>query len=150
VVSEPTKPNEGQEAKLRALVGRTAAYAESGPTFDPKGRYLCGECAARSGRDGCSVVSGVISFTTGSCRLWTRDRLEPASKLSQGEAQYAERPEAKGFGCWPRCEHGQTARRPDGEGRRIWCQFWGMHVMKLACCSEENGPDLIEPEKDEE
>lgn len=136
-ISEPEKPDEAQESKIRALIERHAAYAESGPTFDPRGTYLCGDCSAKSGKAACLLVSGDISFTDGSCRLWTTEPMPDQrfpKKLSQIEASYAERPKAKGFGC-SRCEY------VDG----TWCGFWGLHIKLLACCSEEDGPDLIVP-----
>lgn len=135
-----------REAKLRKLIEQQAAYAERGPTFDPSGRYLCDGCAYFDGKDRCGAVEGQISGTDGSSRLWTikGTEVEPLHwKLSQMSADYAERPKAKGFGC-SRCEYATKAKAPDGE-RTLWCGFWGLRVAPLACCSEENGPDLVEP-----
>ena len=144
MISEPKVADEAQEKKLRTLIEGQANYAESGPTFDPKGEYLCGACSLREGTNQCWRVIGPISFTAGSCSLWTTET-KPSRrvpKISQGEARYAERPKAKGFGCFPRCEYGSRAKEADSEGRKIWCGFWGLHVMAAACCSEEDGDDL--------
>lgn len=143
------------EAKIRKLIENQAAYAESGPTFDLAGKYLCRSCAYFSGDRGsaadgkCRAVEGAISGSTGSCRLWTIEGAEVPKikwKLSQMAADYAERPEDKGFGC-SRCEYQTKTKTPDGE-RTLWCGFWGLRVMPLACCSEEDGPDLIQPAED--
>jgi len=145
MISEPAKVDEKEESQTRSLIEQFANYAESGPTFDPQGRYLCGACSFRQGDASCGIVSGRISFRTGGCRLWTRQTLPRDSwphKLTQSEADYAERPEAKGFGCSPRCEYGKPARQTAGMGRGIWCEFWGLHVKAFACCAEEDGPDL--------
>lgn len=142
-ISERAGQNEELESQIRAVIEKHAAYAESGPTFDPSGKYLCGECSFRSGTDVCEIVSGKISFTSGSCRLWTTavaPRDTWPKKLDQVEAQYSERPEALGFGC-SRCEYAKDAKNQSH--RPLWCGFWGLHVMSLACCSEETGPDLI-------
>lgn len=143
---EPQKIDAAKEQQMRSLIERQAAYAESGPEFDPKGKYLCGECAYFDGTKGCGAVEGSISGTTGSCRIWTVDGTEVKPlrhKLEKTEADYAERPEAKGFGC-SRCEYERPANKPDGQ-RTIWCSFWGLRVTPLACCAEEDGPDLVEP-----
>lgn len=145
-ISDPGTYDEKQEAKIRALITRHAAYAESGSTFDPTGKYLCGSCSFRKGSNACQPVSGIISFLTGSCRLWdSAGKFAAGTKqLSQLEAGYAERPEAKGFGCSPRCEYASDSKvQPIHGPRDIWCGFWGLHVAAKACCSEEDGPDLI-------
>lgn len=58
---------------------------------------------------------------------------------TKAEAGYSERPEAKGFGC-SRCEYSVQSVQLEGKS---WCSFWGLHIKPLACCSEEDGPDLI-------
>jgi hypothetical protein len=144
-IADPGEYDEEKEAKIRKMISRHAAYAEQGPLFDSKGKYLCCDCSFRKGEDGCAVVSGLISLETGSSRLWTTETIPEESwpkKISQVEAGYAERPKAKGFGC-SRCEYAAKANNPDSAGRPSWCGFWGLHVQPAACCAEEDGDDLI-------
>jgi len=141
--------NDLKESAIRDYATSIGFYAESGPTFDPKGKYLCGTCCFRLGEKACDLVSGKISMTTGSCMMWRIGEpvgLKVKQKLTQIEAQYAERPKAKGFGC-SRCEYGQKAEKPDAQGRESWCTFWQMHIKPPACCFREDGPDLVEPKK---
>jgi hypothetical protein len=135
-----------KEKAIRAIAEKIGAYAESGPTFDPGGRYLCGTCCFRDGKSACTHVSGKISMVIGSCFIWFIG--EPINqavgeKLTQIESMYSERPKAKGFGC-SRCSMASKAKKVDTDGRPSWCDFWGMHVQPKACCFMENGPDLVE------
>lgn len=143
--------NEMQEALTRELMVAVATYAESGQTFDPSGHYLCGTCIMRQGSNACTHVVGKISLTQGSCNLYLfggDQAFEPwyslPSKISQKDAGYVERPESKGFGCFPRCGHALFASQPDSDGRDVWCSFWGTHVLSDACCIMENGSDLVD------
>jgi hypothetical protein len=137
--------DEQQEKLVREVMTLVADYAEDGVKFDPEGRYLCGSCCMRVVPDRCSHVSGAISMTDGSCAKWVIGQQSWPVQIvqwSQEEADYAERPEAKGFGC-SRCGHGSPAQQPDGEGRSIWCNRFGTRVQYLACCAEEGGEDMI-------
>jgi len=141
---EPDEYDEAQEKLVRELMTEVAQYAETGVKFDPTGKYLCDTCQMKIMPDLCSHVSGTISMDTGSCEKWL---IGPQSwpiqivQWSQKEAQYGERPEAKGFGC-SRCGHGSEAREADAEGRSIWCDRFGARVEALACCEEESGQDF--------
>lgn len=138
--------DEKEEDILREELVLWGNYAEEGPTFDPKGKYLCGSCSMRSGKDDCTRVVSPISLTTGSCRIYTRgpaDDAEPMPvKLTQVEAAYTERPHVKGFGC-VRCMYGGEAKEEDSEGRKSWCTFWGIHVIATACCFKNTGDDDV-------
>lgn len=147
LISDQGTYDPAREAKIRKLIEQQAAYAERGPAFDPKGTYLCRDCEYFNDEDRCRAVEGDISGATGSCRLWTIKGAEVPTikwKLSQMAADYAERPKEKGFGC-SRCEYATKAKQSDA-GRILWCGFWGLRVTSLACCSEEDGPDLVQPE----
>ena len=48
--------DETVEAARRAKAEAWALYAESGPSFDPSGDYLCGTCEMCSGTDQCLTV----------------------------------------------------------------------------------------------
>jgi hypothetical protein len=136
--------NDLHEKAVRDLITRIAYYAESGPTFDPEGKYLCGDCCLRTEPKACAPVSGRISMEIGSCPLWIigdEIKLPVGQKLTQIEANYCERPKAKGFGC-SRCGWYAQAKKADGDGRPGWCSYWGLHVVPLACCLTESGPDL--------
>jgi hypothetical protein len=134
-----------QENLVRQLMTLVADYAEEGPKFDPAGQYLCGTCQMRALPEACSHVTGKISMEIGSCEKYV---IGPQSwpiqivQWSQKEANYAERPEAKGFGC-SRCGHGSPAKQPDEQGRSVWCDRFGTRVQYLACCAEEGGPDMV-------
>ena len=133
-----------KEAAIRDLATKVGYYAESGPLFDPAGQYLCDDCALRDQPKSCTHVSGDISMETGSCMLWiigNQIDLPVGQKLTQIEANYAERPKAKGFGC-SRCGWSAKAKKADEQGRPSWCGWWGMHIMPSACCLAESGPDL--------
>jgi len=132
-----------KEHAIRDFAQTAGFYAESGPTFDPKGTYLCGDCCFRQMPHTCDLVSGIIKMKIGSCMMWRIGEpvgLKVKHKLSQVEAGYAERPRSKGFGC-SRCEYGSEAEKPDSAGRKSWCDFWRMHIKPLACCFREEGPD---------
>lgn len=143
-ISDTGDYNELREKAIRDLATRIGYYAESGPLFDPEGRYLCGDCVLRDEPKSCTHVSGKISMQLGSCMIWfygDQINLPAGQKLTQIEANYAERPVAKGFGC-SRCGWDAKAKKPDSEGRPDWCGWWGMHVAPLACCFAESGKDL--------
>lgn len=137
--------DEESEDAIRAQLELWADYAEDGPTYDPKGKYLCGDCSLRRGDDDCATVVSPINFETGSCRTWdTSDSPieELPVKLTQIEAAYTERPNVKGFGC-ARCMFGGGAKKADGAGRTGWCSFWGVHVFTKACCFKNTGDDDV-------
>lgn len=136
------------EDMVRSLAELAAFYDEAGPRYDPEGNYLCGTCCLRDGNSSCLWVSGKISLTIGSCNIYIHgDELGKdfdlgKEKFSQEVVGYAERPEAKGFGC-KRCVHGAEAKEPDVDGRKSWCNEWGTHIRKNACCQKHNGPDMV-------
>lgn len=137
--------DESKEDHMRGEMSLWVNYAETGPSFDPEGKYLCGTCEERIMDNACRWVSGKISMTAGSCRLYAHgpdeSEKEPAPiQLTQIEAQYGERPETKAFSC-SRCQFGAKAKKPDGDGRPSWCSFFGVHVEPSACCAMERGPD---------
>lgn len=142
---EPDQYDEAQEQLVRELITQVADYAEEGVKFDPSGKYLCNDCQMKIMPDRCSHVSGEISMTDGSCEKWL---IGPQSwpiqivQWTQKEANYAERPKAKGFGC-SRCGHGSKAREVDAQGRAVWCDRFGARVQSLACCDEEGGEDMV-------
>lgn len=145
--------NLNQEYMTRQIMNNAAAYAEGGETFDPEGKYLCGSCIMRLAPDQCTHVDGTISMLDGSCNLYVyggdnafADWYQLPTKISQQDAGYAERSEAKGFGCFPRCGRAVFAEAPDPDGRDVWCGFWGTHVISTACCIMESGPDMVTPE----
>jgi hypothetical protein len=136
--------DELHEKAVRDLATRIGYYAESGPLFDPEGRYFCGTCCLREEPKSCSHVSGKIDMDVGSCMLWVigdEVGLKVGQKLTQIEANYCERPKAKGFGC-SRCGWYAKAKKADADGRPAWCGWWGIHVTPFACCIAESGPDL--------
>jgi hypothetical protein len=135
-----------KEKAIRDIATRIGAYAEAGPTFDPEGNYLCGDCALREEPSTCTHVSGKIDMRVGGCFIWIiGDEIHQpiGEKLTQIEAMYCTRPKAKGFGCH-RCSWGAEAKKADSDGRPSWCGFWGFHVKPFACCFAETGPDLKE------
>jgi len=136
--------DELKEKAIRSMAEQLGYYAEKGPLFDPDGKYLCDDCCMRQEPQACTHVSGKISMQTGSCMIWMRG--EPihqavGQKLTQIEANYATRPQVKGFGC-RRCGWYAKAKKPDIDGRPGWCSWWGMHAVPLACCFAESGKDL--------
>lgn len=135
-----------KEDEIREELVAWANYAESGPSFDPEGKYLCGTCDMRTGDDHCFRVVSPISFETGSCRIYVKGKPENEEdypiKLTQIETAYTERPNVKGFGC-ARCMFGADAIKKDAEGRTLWCSFWGVHVEPLACCFKNTGDDDV-------
>lgn len=138
-----------QENNVRGLMELTAFYDESGPRSDPSGDYLCGTCQLRKAPGGCLYVDGAINMSTGSCQIYVIGTALPVAfelrgKFTQEEAGYAERPEAKGFGC-RRCEYVAVAKDPDADARKMWCSAWGVHVRKNACCARHDGNDMILP-----
>ena len=145
-LSDSGEVDELKEKAIRDYATTIGFYAESGPLFDPEGKYLCGRCCFRLLPKACDTVSGKISMQVGSCMQWRKGEpvgLKVKAKLTQIEAGYAERPTAKGFGC-SRCEYGSEAKKADSKGRPSWCSFWGMHVTPFACCMHEDGKDLVE------
>jgi hypothetical protein len=135
------------ENKIRDWMKTWVAYAEDGPSFDPEGKYLCGTCAVRIKPDKCAPMSGQISFSTGSCRLYVHgpDVVETKPyphQLTQIEAQYGEKPKTKAFGC-TRCKY-MSETSPDSEGRWLMCNYFGVHVKSLACCAMNESQDSIE------
>ena len=148
--------NENREDSVRKLMEEMAFYAENGPTWDPDGKYLCGSCYYRKVMDWgatpyCYIVEGGINLETGSCQFYrygTPDSewnpIPMKTQYTKEVAQYSERPEVKGFGCFPRCEYGGKAKAPDKDGRDIWCAQFGVHVREKACCAFEDGKDLVQ------
>jgi len=144
-IADTGKYNDVKEKAIRDLATSVGYYAESGPLFDPEGRYLCSDCCLREEPQSCTHVSGKISMQDGSCMIWVIGdpiHLPVGQKLTQIESNYAERPTAKGFGC-ARCGWYDEAKKADKEGRPGWCSWWGMHVVPLACCFAESGKDLL-------
>lgn len=147
------KYDEAHENHLRAELERWACYAESGPTFDPAGKYLCGRCDMRKGDVDCMRVESPISLKIGSCMIYTygatpeKDPPMPR-KLTQIEAKYSERPVSKRFGCIG-CEYSAEAKEKDSAGRPSWCRFWGVHIQPKACCMMNDAPDDRAPGAEE-
>jgi len=151
----PDKYNFDSEEEKRKLMAEMAFYAESGPTFDPDGEYLCSSCLYRMVMDwdtlnACYIVSGETKMDVGTCMFYRRGTPDSESnplpmgiKYSQAEAGYSERPKAKGFGCYPRCGHASVAEGQDKDGRPTWCGQFGVHVQPKACCYFEGGSDLV-------
>lgn len=145
-----------RENTKRELMQQVAFYAEEGPTFDPEGKYLCGSCYFRALMDwgdtpACYIVDGKISMELGSCQFYRNGNpdsewnpLPTQKKYTKEEANYAERPKEKGFGCYPRCEYVSVAEGKDSAGREFWCGQFGVHVRAKACCAFENGKDLVQ------
>jgi hypothetical protein len=137
--------NELKEEAVRSLAQFIGYYAEEGPLFDPEGKYLCADCCLRDGKTACTHVSGKISMQTGSCMIWIVGEpinLQVGQKLTQIESNYVERPKSKAFGC-SRCGWAKEAKKPDNDGRGLWCSWWGCRVRSMACCLAESGPDLV-------
>lgn len=149
---DPGKYDFDKEKQIREQMQLIAHYAEEGPTFDPAGKYLCGSCRYRmvvdSGpMDECYSVTGTTKMATGSCGLYVIGNVESEhnplpmlERYTQLEAGYAER--KNGFGC-QNCEFASKAKKPDPDGRKLWCRFFGTHVTKTACCDRESGPDMV-------
>jgi hypothetical protein len=136
------------EEQNRAKATRTGYYAESGPRYDPSGKYLCGTCNGRMRTNKCSRVHGTISFTTGSCKTYKIGRVATKKEsviLSQKDAIYTERPNDKTFGCH-RCQYGVKAAEPDGK-RTLDCKEWNCLVLPTACCEKNKGKDDVYPWK---
>ena len=145
-LSDTGKYDELKEKAIRDYATTIGFYAESGPLFDPEGKYLCGDCCFRDGKSACDIVSGTISMTIGSCMMWRIGApvgLQVKQKLTQLEAMYSERAKIKQFGC-SKCKYGGEAKKPDAKGRPSWCTYWGMHIIPYACCFQETGKDLVE------
>lgn len=152
------KYNFQREEQKRELMQQAAFYAESGPTFDPEGKYLCGSCYYRQLMDWgdtpyCYIVDGKVSMETGSCSFYRHGNpdsewnpLPTHHRYSKEASGYAERPKVKGFGCYPRCKYGKEAEQKDSDGREYWCLNWGVHVTARACCAFEEGEDLVQIE----
>jgi uncharacterized protein YdaT len=138
--------NEDNENRIRKQMELWVNYAESGPSFDPEGKYQCKTCTEKLEPSACHIVSGKISMDAGSCRTYEKGKQRykgPAEHhLTQIEAQYGERPKTKAFGC-ARCEYGDKAKSPDSQGRPSWCTFFGVHIQPLACCAMNEGDDSI-------
>lgn len=151
-ISDAGKYDFDNEKQIREQMQLIAHYAEEGPTFDPAGKYLCGSCRYRmvvdSGpMDECYTVTGTTKMDTGSCALYVIGNVESEhnplpmlGRYTQLEAEYAER--KNGFGC-QNCEFASKAKKPDPDGRKLWCRFFGTHVTKTACCDRESGPDMV-------
>jgi hypothetical protein len=151
----PDKYNFDDEDRKRKLMALMAFYDEDGPTFDPEGKYLCGSCYYRQLMDSgdvnaCHIVDGETKMDIGTCMFYRFGNPDPewnplpmAQKFTRAEAGYSERPQAKGFGCFPRCGHADVAEGPDKDGRGIWCDQFGVHVVPKACCYFEGGKDLV-------
>jgi hypothetical protein len=142
------------ENQVRVMMELAAFYDETGPRSDPDGKYLCGSCSQRQGKNACLFVEGDISFTTGSCNIYTHgdpldESYELKEKLTQLEVGYALRPKEKAFGC-SRCEYGAEAQAPDTEDRPSWCAEWGVHILPTACCMRHKGDDMIIPSEEDE
>jgi len=125
----------------KVQLAKSAGYADSGPTYDPSGNYLCGGCSFRLLPDKCAVVKGKISMTTGGCIIYHHGPSlyeEPLPhQFPQDQVIYTERPNVKGFGC-KRCEYGKD------EGRRTpHCTQWDFYVDPNACCFANEGPDDV-------
>lgn len=152
----PDRYDTRRENQKRELMQTLAFYAEEGPAWDPEGKYLCGSCYYRQLMDwgdtpACYIVEGKISMETGSCQFYRYGNPDSESnplpmkkRYTQEAVNYAERPKAKGFGCFPRCEYGKVAEGKDSDGREIWCGQFGVHVRPKACCAFEDGSDLIQ------
>lgn len=143
-IADPGKYDEAKEAAIRDMAAKLGYYAENGPLFDPEGNYRCVDCCLRQEPKSCTHVSGKIDMQTGSCMIWMiggQINQPVGQKLTQIESNYAERPQAKGFGCH-RCGWYAKAKKPDAKGRPGWCGWWGAHVIPLACCFAESGKDL--------
>lgn len=145
-VTDPGTYDEKKESEIRQIAKETAQYGEEGePTFDPKGDYLCKDCFYLM--DGaCAFVEGKVSAADGTCRYWkAKDGSTPVPlerKYDKEEAGYTERPNGEGFGCH-RCHYGAEAKKEDSEGRKLWCERFGTHVRKVACCAKNEGPNDI-------
>ena len=59
-----------ETTRKRMELAKSAGYAESGPTFDPSGNYLCGTCSFRLMPDKCAIVRGDIDMQTGGCIIY--------------------------------------------------------------------------------
>jgi len=143
--------DEEHESHLRNELVIWANYAESGPTFDPDGKYLCESCDMRKGTDQCMRVHGPISFSDGGCRIYVygkeaENEADMPTKLTQLEATYSERPKEKAFGC-KNCEYSAEAKKPDSAGRPSWCKFWGIHIIPTACCFRNDSEDDTGPKE---
>lgn len=152
----PEKYDTRRENEKRELMQQMAFYAEEGPTWDPEGKYLCGSCYFRALMDWgdtpyCYIVEGKVSMEDGSCQFYRYGNpdsewnpLPMGKKYTKEEANYAERPKVKGFGCYPRCEYASPAEGKDKDGREFWCGQFGVHVRAKACCAFEDGKDLVQ------
>lgn len=129
---------------IRPIAEAVGGYAESGPTFDESGDYLCGTCQLRLEPNQCATVKGPISMTAGSCYQYIKGEQKFQKpfehQFDQDKAGYSERPNLKGFGC-KRCEYVQDADVKDSEGRDKFCKFWGMTVIPNACCFRNSSED---------
>lgn len=132
--------------KMRPIAELVGGYAESGPTFDPDGDYLCGTCKLRLEPDACVTVKGKISMTTGSCYQYVKGPQEFQKPLEiqfdQDKAGYSERPNDKGFGC-KRCEYTEDAAVKDSQGRDKFCKVWQMLIIGNACCYRNDSEDDV-------
>lgn len=155
--------NEAEEKATRELMSMQSAYAETGPLYDPSGKYLCKDCIHRVPTElnkysaHCDKVEGAIRLLSGSCDVFAfgnyasddqlltkidENLVHGEGKLTKAEAGYQERPISKAFGCF-RCTHAKLAKYPDKDGRRIWCRRFGTHVASTACCKAHNGVDTV-------
>ena len=132
--------------RIRPIAEAVGGYAESGPTFDPDGDYLCGTCKLRLEPDACVTVSGKISMTTGSCYQYIKGDQEFKKpfeiQFTQNKAGYSERSNDKAFGC-KNCEYSEEAKIKDSKGRESWCQFWNMGIIPEACCYRSDSEDDV-------
>ena len=144
---EENKPDTGEyneeaEGHTRLEARDWSQYDEAPETddingYDPEARYNCGRCDMRENSDQCMRVEGPVNFEIGGCRLFhlgePEDKPPMKTKFTKEEVKYGEN--EGGFSC-ARCKYGDVAKSPDKEGRNYFCDFWGMHVIPTACCSE--------------
>lgn len=119
----------------------------------PEADHKCGSCFMRVlvGKGDvadCTVVSGGIHLTKGTCRWWGEG---PASKLdaihehrmSHDEAGYIEVPEGVKIQCGT-CNRYDPTGQPAEKGH---CTLWNGTVKKGQCCMQYKSPEEYVPEQ---
>ena len=121
-----------------------AGMKEMLPVFvddDTPDDHKCGTCFMRTGTDGCTIVSGPISFKNGVCTFWSKGAPKGEiheSRMTYDLSGYVEVPKGKKINC--------ASCRFFDNGH---CMLWDGKVLDGQCCIAWSGPHEYVPEEGE-
>lgn len=126
-------------------------------TFDPKGRYNCGDCNQykRAGND-CLVIEDIdsddINREASSCRHFEEpcagDPESPLKRTTKAAALFGTAKNGKGFGC-ERCGYYRKGKWKDSLERPGWCGAGYFTTEPTVCCAINSAPTLEDDDSDE-